>query len=108
MEPGQLNPLLGKLQLVRAMRAAYYHAHQDHVGNERVGSVSRTGPGYLPGPAIITYYLDEQNILLHWKGDIALNSLVVQILGGTFENRVTCPAAISPEFRVKVMSGLMS
>ena len=56
MEPGQLSPLLGKLQQIKQKySAAYYHAHQTYVGDavswERLTDLTQGRDLYQPAAA---------------------------------------------------------
>ena len=108
MEPGQLNPLLGKLQLVRdKYRAAYYHAHQDHVGNEaswkRLSELAQ-GDTYRDLQLLKHITLMNKTSFIALEREIAaLNSLrCLDFWVELLENRVTCPRCHFPrEFRGK-------
>lgn len=106
MEPGQLTPLLGKLQQIRQkFSAAYYHAHQAYVGDpaswERLAELTG-GETYRSLQLLKHIALVNKLPFTKLESDVAALSTLrcpdfkVELL----ENRVTCPRCQFPlEFK---------
>jgi hypothetical protein len=115
MEPGQLNPLLGKLQQIRQKySAAYYHAHQDYVGDvaswERLAELTQ-GETYRSLQLLKHIALVNKLPFTKLESDISALSTLrcpdfrVELL----ENRVTCPRCQFPlEFKGKSIDARIS
>lgn len=102
LEPGQLNPLLGKLQQIRQKySAAYYHAHKAYVGDattwQRIADFTRDDP-YRSLQMLKHVALLNRLPFSQVENDIAaLNTLrCTDFRVGLLENRVTCPRCQFP------------
>ena len=115
MEPGQLSPLLGKLQQIKQKySAAYYHAHQTYVGDavswERLTDLTQ-GETYTSLQLLKHIALVNKLPFTKLESDItALSTLRcpdfrVELL----ESRVTCPRCQFPlEFKGKSIDARIS
>lgn len=115
MEPGQLNPLLGKLQQIRQKySAAYYHAHQAYVGDaaswERLAELAQ-GETYRSLQLLKHIALVNKLPFTRLESDIsALSTLrCLDFRVELLENRVTCPRCQFPlEFKGKSIDAHIS